>query len=132
MLKICKKHGLTEFGLRKNDRPRCKKCTVEYVTKHYHEKNKKQGKLKAVQYKGGKCENPECGYNKCTRALEFHHVFGKPDFHISGLERGKKTWEEVKAEVDKCLLVCSNCHREIHDGMHDITQWPGYLNITKN
>ena len=63
-----------------------------------------------VEYKGGKCVR--CGYSKCIDALEFHHRDpSKKDFSVSG-----KTWslERLKKEVDKCDLVCSNCHREIH------------------
>ena len=67
-------------------------------------------KLKLVEYKGGKCEN--CGYNTCIDALEFHHKDpNEKDFTISG-----KSWsfEKLKIESDKCILVCSNCHKEIH------------------
>ena len=68
-------------------------------------------KEKLVEYKGGKCK--VCGYDKCIDALEFHHRDpSKKDFSISG-----KTWsyEKLQAEVDKCDLVCSNCHRELHN-----------------
>lgn len=72
---------------------------------------RKRTKRKLIEYKGGKCI--KCGYNKCDRSLEFHHLDpnGK-DFSISG-----KSWsfERLKKEVDKCVLVCSNCHGEIHD-----------------
>jgi DNA-binding CsgD family transcriptional regulator len=67
-------------------------------------------KEKLVEYKGGECV--ECGYKKCIDALEFHHLDPKEkDFTISG-----KSWslEKLKKEVDKCILVCSNCHKEIH------------------
>jgi len=73
----------------------------------------------AVQYKGGKCQI--CGYNKCPQALEFHHLSpnGK-DFGIS--DKGyTRSWTRVQKEIDKCILVCANCHREIHAG---ITQLP--------
>lgn len=71
---------------------------------------RKKAKIKLVEYKGGKCER--CGYDKCIDALEFHHL--KPDekdFTIGG-----KSWsfEKLKKESDKCILVCSNCHKEIH------------------
>lgn len=75
-------------------------------------RNKK--KLQAVTYKGGKCEI--CGYDKCIRALEFHHLdSNEKDFNISS-SQGDKRWnnQDFKAELDKCILVCSNCHREIH------------------
>lgn len=69
--------------------------------------------MKMVEYKGGKCEI--CGYNKCIEALEFHHINPKEkDFSISG---GTKSFNTLKPELDKCILVCANCHREIHSGI---------------
>ncbi len=73
----------------------------------------------AREHGGGKCEI--CGYNKCSRALVFHHLDPKTKkFGVSdkGLTR---SWEKTKAEIEKCILLCSNCHMEIHDG---ITQLP--------
>ena len=67
----------------------------------------------AVEYKGGKCES--CGYNRNIAALEFHHLNPlEKDFNISN-KGYTKSWENVKKEIDKCILVCANCHREIHD-----------------
>jgi len=78
---------------------------------------KRRYKLKelSVEYKGGKCET--CGYHKCIKALEFHHLDpNEKDFAISkvGYSLG---WEKVKLELDKCIMVCANCHREIHENM---------------
>ena len=71
---------------------------------------KKQKKILLVEYKGGKCE--KCGYNKCVEALEFHHKDpNEKDFSISS---HSYSFDRMKKEVDKCMLVCSNCHREIH------------------
>ena len=65
-----------------------------------------------VLYKGGKCEI--CGYNKCMRALEFHHLNpNEKDFTLSRYLT--REFSDLKKEVDKCILVCSNCHAEIHD-----------------
>ena len=66
----------------------------------------------AVQYKGGQCSR--CGYNKCVEALEFHHLdSSQKDFGIS--EKGyTRSWERVREELEKCILVCANCHRELH------------------
>lgn len=70
-------------------------------------------KTKAVEYKGGKCE--KCGYSKCIQALDFHHKNPThKDFSISQT-RLYYAWDKIKKELDKCLLVCSNCHREIHN-----------------
>jgi hypothetical protein len=65
-----------------------------------------------VEYKGGKCMR--CGYNKCINALEFHHK--NPDekeFTLSHLKNYSFT-KIIRDELDKCELVCANCHREIH------------------
>tara|TARA_R110000851_G_scaffold78423_6_gene173122 strand:- start:1080 stop:1439 length:360 start_codon:yes stop_codon:yes gene_type:complete len=104
----CKKHGDTTHILEGRGYYRCKKCRVGAVTRR-----RQKVKQKAVDYKGGKCE--KCDYNKCVAALEFHHKDpNEKDFSIS--KNGACTsWEKVKAEVDKCMLVCSNCHREIHN-----------------
>ena len=76
---------------------------------------RKNIKIKMVEYKGGKCEI--CGYNKCIEALEFHHTNPKEkDFNISG---GTKSFNSLKSELDKCILVCANCHREIHNGYNE-------------
>jgi hypothetical protein len=67
-------------------------------------------KERAVQYKGGKCER--CGYSRCIASLHFHHTDpSKKDFQISGRV---VRWENLFPELDKCQLVCSNCHGEIH------------------
>ena len=56
-----------------------------------------------------------CGYNKCITALEFHHLDPKQkDFTISG---GGKSLKAMLEEASKCILVCANCHREIHAGV---------------
>ena len=76
---------------------------------------RKRTKIKAVEYKGGKCQ--ECGYNRCIRAMKFHHLDpAQKDFGISGVSRA---WETIKVELDKCVLVCGNCHDEIHEGLID-------------
>ena len=68
----------------------------------------------AVAYKGGVCQC--CKYNKYIGALEFHHINpDEKDFGIS-VKGYTRSWENNKKELDKCVLVCSNCHREIHAG----------------
>ena len=65
-----------------------------------------------IAYKGGKCER--CGYDKSSRALEFHHLNpSEKDFGISKVLT--RSVQSLKEEADKCVLLCSNCHAEIHD-----------------
>lgn len=108
MIKECKIHGFTEFSFHKSiNRWRCKKCIVEHV-----QRRRKKLKEKAIYYKGGKCEI--CGYNKCLAALEFHHLNpNEKEFGI-GSKGYTRSWEKIKMELDKCILVCANCHRELH------------------
>ena len=60
---------------------------------------------------GGKC--CVCGYDRCIDALEFHHK--NPSIKEFKLGSGNTmSWKEYKSEALKCMLVCSNCHKEIH------------------
>jgi hypothetical protein len=82
-------------------------------------KRRRRLKQMVSEYKGGKCV--VCGYNRSIWALDLHHVDDSTkEFGLSvrGLTR---SWEKIKSEADKCILVCANCHREIHAG---ITQLP--------
>lgn len=65
---------------------------------------------------GGVCAC--CGYNKCSSALELHHLDpSKKDFTFS--ENTNKAWEMIVQELPKTIMVCANCHREIHAGLID-------------
>lgn len=69
---------------------------------------------RAVDYLGGQC--CICGYDRCASAFDFHHVNPRDkDFTISSR---MTSWSRIKPELDKCTLLCSNCHREVHDGLH--------------
>lgn len=75
---------------------------------------KKDLKWKAVRYLGGCCVL--CGYNRCYNALHFHHLNPhEKDFNISS----KSNWYDIHIEIDKCALVCANCHAETHAGIID-------------
>lgn len=72
-------------------------------------------KERAIAHLGGSCRI--CGYDTCPAALDFHHP-GDKDFSISS----KASWEAILPELDKCVLLCCRCHREVHYGLH-----PQYL-----
>lgn len=115
--KQCKTHGETQYIYEKaSNRYRCVKCRSEAV-------QKRRLKLKemAIHYKGGKCIC--CEYNKCDSALEFHHLDPKEKEFNLGLNGVTRSWEKNKKELDKCVLVCANCHREIHAGIIDINNY---------
>ncbi len=77
-------------------------------------RRRKKIKLMVVEYKGGACII--CGYKRYVGAFDLHHIDGATkDFGLSmqGLTR---SWEKTKKEADKCVLLCANCHREVHGG----------------
>lgn len=86
----------------------------EYLKKAVANRRRKL-RAKAIEYGGGKCHI--CGYDTCTRALSFHHKDpSQKDFGLSarGLTR---SWDKIKVELDKCILLCANCHMEVHEGI---------------
>lgn len=124
----CHKHGDTEFSLQKSGKTKrwkCLKCEVDAV-----QKRRDKIKVMAVAYKGGKCVC--CGYNRYIGALEFHHTDPtQKDFGISA-SGYTRSWDSIMSELDKCVLVCANCHREIHSGILNCPQiYDGDLEAVK-
>ena len=79
---------------------------------------RRKTKLKCIEYKGGKCSN--CGYNKCPAAMIFHHLDpSQKDFGISS-SGVCRSFEKCKPELDKCILLCCNCHAEVHFEISEI------------
>jgi hypothetical protein len=77
---------------------------------------RKSRKKYLIEYKGGEC--CICGYNKCHAALVFHHL--DPEKKSFGLgDRGQAPLKEVLKEADKTILLCNNCHSEVHQGLHE-------------
>jgi len=83
----------------------CKTCQAKGVRN-----SRQRFKAECVIYKGGRCES--CGYDRCVAALDFHHL-GPKEFQLSRYYRCVLN-EEVKAELDRCQLLCATCHREAH------------------
>lgn len=99
----------------------CSKGTIAYHCsnkvkenyKKYRRKNRAKQTKELKLAHGGKCKI--CGYMRCMGALDFHHI-GKKINTVSILfsKKGKKIATE---EAKKCILICSNCHRELHAGL---------------
>lgn len=100
----CKK----DFASNRKDARFCRRnCKNNYYVSH----NRRKIKHKAVEYLGGSCK--ECGYNKCIEALEFHHL--NPLEKDFGIGSGNTlSWDKIQKELDKCVLLCCRCHRELH------------------
>lgn len=88
----------------------CKKCSNIYT-----QQKQKDWKVECINYKGGKCKL--CKYDRSMEALEFHHVDPSKKERVLSQSR-MANLEKIKSELDKCILVCANCHREIHAGRH--------------
>lgn len=92
-------------------RKRNKDPRVQALKQEGRKKWTAREKQKAVDYKGGVCKL--CGYDKCIAALDFHH----PDPTVKEGLKSHRTFERNRTELDKCVLLCCRCHREIHAGV---------------
>jgi len=107
-IKVCQDCNKEYVGGSKKLKDRCNTCASVFY--------RNRVKIRAIEYKGGACSC--CGYKKCISALQFHHVNQKDkDFTIGNYSFRK--FESLIDELDKCILVCANCHSEIHSGLID-------------
>lgn len=102
----------------------CKECRKIYIREHYLN-NKKYYIDKASQsderhkvwwdeYKRDlKCS--KCGFDN-PLALDFHHL-GDKDFNISYMVNRHLSKKKILQEIEKCIVLCSNCHRKVHAGL---------------
>lgn len=133
------KHWLKKFNLKtnityvKNDSYICTKCFKQCEISDFYQKSKRKGrhtyckkcfnttiierqkrnKELAVLYKGGCCS--KCGYSKYIGALQFHHL--DPNIKDPNWKafKNRKFDKKYKFELDKCELLCANCHAEVHN-----------------
>lgn len=80
-------------------------------------------KLSLIKYLGGKCI--KCGIDD-TCLLDFHHINSKEK--LFSLSQGVKSWKRMKKEAEKCVLLCSNCHRKEHNKNY----WNDIYEYSKN
>lgn len=90
----------------------CKSCFNLLCTERQREM-----KQKAVTYMGGKCR---CGYDKCLGALEFHHKDPSEKDPNIRFGSSRKSFKKIAKELDKCIMLCANCHREEHDKIRGV------------
>lgn len=89
-----------------------------------------QKKLELIDLFGGKCE--KCGYDKNISAFDFHHINPyEKNFEVKVANLKSKSDEEILEEAMKCMLLCSNCHRELHSPSTDISHVRKVLEIEK-
>jgi transposase len=109
----CRRHGETEFWLSGKGYYRCKRCRSEAVAR-------RRRKVKAilVEEAGGCC--CICGYRRNMRALHFHHLEPSQKRHEINAKGVAIALEKLRNEAQKCVLLCSNCHAEVEDGIASI------------
>lgn len=121
--------NLSDFYFRSKSKgilqSRCKECQTNSKYEYYLDnkekisKKQKDRKIEAVQFVN-KMKSPGCSLcdEKEPVALDFHHLLpaNKSD-RISSMIRQRKTILEIQAEIDKCVILCSNCHRKVHAGI---------------
>jgi len=106
----CASHGVAEFVLDGRGYYRCTQCRSAAVSKR-----RRTIKSTLVEEMGGACQI--CGYSRCLAALEFHHrVRAEKSFTLSrhGVTR---SLQRARAEAQKCVLLCGNCHAEVEAGV---------------
>jgi hypothetical protein len=91
---------------------KCGACAMRII--HY------RTKTKAVEYKGGKCQ--DCGWIGHVVGYDFHHRDpAQKEFTISSHKN--RSWERIVVELDKCDLLCAMCHRMKHQNYDDIQSY---------
>ena len=110
---ICKKElPLTAFGLRNSKtgalRSDCKACHSSRVNDAYQQRKKWVSSIKE------QCKCAKCGDDR-SYLLDFHHIDPSiKDDTIARLTSSSSTHEKILQEIDKCVVLCANCHREFH------------------
>lgn len=82
---------------------------------------RKATKERIVASMGGKCQI--CGYSKCHEALELHHINPEEkEFQLGKIMANPISWDRIVVELRKCIMLCANCHREVHNDSANIPE----------
>jgi hypothetical protein len=109
----CPKHGITKFYRRSEGGYRCAKCTAEAVSQR-----RRAIKRQLVEEAGGRCI--ACGFDEHPAALQFHHLDPASKSFGLGLEGLTRSLSRMRAEAEKCVLLCANCHALVEVGAKKI------------
>ncbi len=123
MVRKCKHHGESIFSQDNRGYWVCLKCKARQTSEAG-----RSLKQKMVDYAGGCCI--VCQYDGYIGALEFHHVNpATKSFEVNS--RCKRSWDAIIEEIAKCVLLCSNCHKEVHAGVTLLTdrRYKEWVNI---
>ena len=72
-------------------------------------------KDRVVRAMGGECQI--CHYHRCFKALELHHLDPSvKEYSLGAMRASPRSWDRIVIELRKCVLLCSNCHKELHAG----------------
>ena len=86
---------------------------INYQSYQAQQRRGQKRKLELLEIKGKRCSS--CGYQKNSAALEFHHENPKEkDFQLDLRSLSNRKWEVIIQEAEKCILLCANCHAELH------------------
>jgi transposase len=113
----CARHGRTDFVLDGGGCYRCRRCRSEAVSRR-----RRRVKAILVSEAGGCCRI--CGYDRNMRGLHFHHLdpsHKRLSINAKGVALALET---LRTEARKCVLLCSNCHAEVEDGIVAIPLGP--------
>ena len=87
----------------------CKSCHNAFMKERYHSKKEEIREVK----KQLSCV--KCGYNKCVEALDFHHINPQEkESTVARMIANSYGIEKAFEEMEKCVVLCANCHREFH------------------
>lgn len=76
---------------------------------------RKRTKKRIIESMGGRCQI--CGYDKCDSALSLHHLNpNEKEVSLGSIRANPRSWVRIVDELRKCILLCNNCHSEVHDG----------------